>query len=167
MHDELFYKAVSEFHILTGIVALFVGPFQFIPYIRRRWLSLHRLCGRAYVGVVLASAPLAFVVSFHSPLPWAVAGTAVQSVCWFVTTLAAYRSIRKLKINEHRRWMVLSFSLTLAAPVLRLGIVALEKLVGAHYQDNFDFYYPCLVWFSFLPFAAAVMFTRILHKSAS
>jgi uncharacterized membrane protein len=161
---ECLYNLVNKVHIVAGVVALFVGPWQFVPYIRRRWITFHRLSGRVYVLAVLISGPLAFVVSFHSPAAWAVAGTAIQSVLWFVTTLAAYRSIKCLRIDAHRRWMMLSYSLTLTAPTVRIGIVVLERIFMIDYQGDFEYYYALLVWFSFLPLLIAWVYINFCPK---
>lgn len=97
-------------------------------------------------------------------MAWVVAGTAIQSALWLFTTAAAYRSIRSLRIDAHRRWMILSFSLTLAAPAVRIGIVVLEQLLKIDYQKNFEFYYTLLVWFSFLPFLIAWVYIKFRPK---
>jgi Predicted membrane protein (DUF2306) len=39
------------------------------------------------------------------------------------TTLTAFRAIRRGRVAEHRRWMVLSFALTLSAVTLRVSLL--------------------------------------------
>lgn len=46
-------------HGIPGALALFLGIFQFSSRIRRRYLPVHRVMGRIYVGCVAVAAPAA------------------------------------------------------------------------------------------------------------
>lgn len=37
------------FHFTAAATTLFLGPIQFIPYIRKRYLKFHRTAGRIYI----------------------------------------------------------------------------------------------------------------------
>src|SRR5665213_2746820 len=43
-------------HAVCGIAAFIIGPFQFSSRLRRRYLKLHRVLGRVYVGSVFIAA---------------------------------------------------------------------------------------------------------------
>lgn len=154
------YSLIEMVHIITGVVTFFVGPWQFIPWIRRHALNFHRLMGKTYILCVCVSAPTGLIISFKTDLALAAAGTAVQSVLWFWFTWLAYQNIRAKRIARHQRWMMRSYALVLAAPVLRLYIVILESFPYTDYTSNFDFWYPLFVWLSFLPWLAAEFFIR-------
>jgi hypothetical protein len=42
-------------HVLSGILALLVGPFQFVGRIRRRFLRVHRFLGAVYIASATGS----------------------------------------------------------------------------------------------------------------
>jgi len=37
-------------HVLCGMLALLIGPFQFVRRLRRRFVRVHRACGAVYVA---------------------------------------------------------------------------------------------------------------------
>ena len=150
-----------EIHIIFGMFTFFIGPLQFIPYLRTHFLKLHRLLGKAYFFSVLIAGTTGFAISFHTPLAWAAAGTAVQCILWLLFTGLAFMRIMKKDIASHRRWMLRSYMLVLAAPFLRLSIAALENFTTIDYMAHFELLYPLLVWVSFLPLLIAEGCIRI------
>jgi predicted membrane protein DUF2306 len=50
-------------HGIPGALALFLGIFQFSSRLRRRYLQVHRVMGRIYVGCVALAAPAAVIVA--------------------------------------------------------------------------------------------------------
>lgn len=154
------YSFIEIVHIITGVITFFVGPWQFIPWIRKNAVNLHRLLGKTYILCVLVSAPTGLVISFKTDLAMAAAGTAVQSVLWFWFTWLAYQNIRAKRIAQHQRWMMRSYALVMAAPMLRIFIVIFEAVTQVSYKTHFDFLYPLFVWLSFLPLGAAEIFIR-------
>ena len=49
-------EAILGLHIVGGMLALLLGPWQFVSGVRTRWPHLHRLMGRGYVAGVGAGA---------------------------------------------------------------------------------------------------------------
>lgn len=76
----------------------------------------------------------AFVMSFFSSVGFSgFFGFGSLAVVWVLTTLTAYRAIRRRDVASHRAWMMRSFALTYAAPTLRmwLGVlIAPQVLLG-------------------------------------
>ena len=152
------YGLPYQIHIIAGMVSFFIGPIQFISFIRQKWVSFHRLFGTMYLVCVVLSATTGFAISFHTPLKWAAAGTSIQCLLWLLSTVLAYWFIKQKEYYQHRKWMVRSFGILLAAPALRLEIIILERVLGINYQNNFDYCYPLLVWLSFFPFVFFELF---------
>jgi uncharacterized membrane protein len=50
-------------HGVPGVLALFLGVFQFSTRLRQRYLKLHRVMGRIYVGTAVISKPVAIAVA--------------------------------------------------------------------------------------------------------
>ena len=105
-------------HIVGGMLALLLGPFQFWSGLRRRALRFHRWTGRVYVlGIVLAAGS-AFRLSFFIPPSdggW-VAGLSLFALAavWLTSAAMAIRSIRNGRVETHKEWMIRSYVLTFA-----------------------------------------------------
>ena len=131
-------------HIGGAVTALLLGSLQFIPALRR--VPSHRWVGRVYVmaGLVGGGAGLILAPgSFAGPI--ASVGFCSLAVIWIVVTLMGWRAAMQGRFVEHRRWMIRSWALTLAAVTLRIYL----PLVGA-----FDL--TLLPWYRAISFLAWV-----------
>ena len=108
-------------HVAAAATALLLGPAQFFPRLRARYLPLHRWTGRVYVlgcavggvsGLVLAFGASTGIVS--------TAGFGLLSAVWLVSTWMAWRRAVQRRLPDHRAWVIRSFALTLAAVTLRI-----------------------------------------------
>jgi uncharacterized membrane protein len=115
------YLTLLRLHIAGGMGALLAGPWQFSRWLRARALNFHRWLGRFYLLEVALGSAAGFAMSVVSRggLPTHL-GFGILAVLWFSTGLQAYRMIRQGKIEQHRRWMIRNFALTLAAVTLRI-----------------------------------------------
>ncbi|MEO1008277.1 MAG: DUF2306 domain-containing protein [Planctomycetota bacterium] len=135
-------------HIFGAMVTLLLGPWQFLPAIRRRWRAAHRWMGRAYLGLgVLVGGGAGLILSFSAfgGLPSRI-GFATLAVAFLLTGAAALSAILDRDAVAHRRWMVRNFALALAAVTLRIQLG-----LGAASGIPFEVYYPWLAWTSWLP----------------
>jgi len=116
-------------HGVPGALALFLGVFQFSSRLRRRYLQLHRVMGRIYVGSVAISAPVAIVVSISLPIPTLTMASVIQAVGWLMTTATALYCVRTGRIQQHREWMMRSYPFAAMFVVVRviLAIPAIER----------------------------------------
>jgi uncharacterized membrane protein len=111
-------------HTTFGGLALLLGPWQFIGRLRRRYFRAHRRMGRCYVLCCLIAGVAAYPVAFGTLAgPVAAWGFSGMATAWLATTLLAFVAIRRGRVAEHRRWMVLSFALTLSAVTLRVSLL--------------------------------------------
>jgi len=102
-------------HIVGGLLALLMGPFQFWSGLRRRALSFHRWTGRLYLaGVVLAAVPTFHLVFYIPPSDggW-VAGSSLVTLAlvWLASSAMALRSILNGQVEIHKEWMIRSYVL--------------------------------------------------------
>jgi len=118
-------------HMFAACIALVLGPWQFIPWIRAR-RRLHRTIGRVYlmVGVVPAAIAAVPVALLSGRLLTAI-GLTIPAVLWLVTGALAYRAVRRQDYSSHQDWMTRNYALTFLAvtsrilvPVLLLGGIA-------------------------------------------
>jgi uncharacterized membrane protein len=100
-------------HGLGGTLALTLGALQFSTRFRQRYLRLHRLAGRIYIGAACVTAPVAIWIAFIAS-PWfLIPFTVLQATTWVLFTLVAYRCIRRRDIRAHREWMMRSYAVVL------------------------------------------------------
>ena len=106
-------------HGVPGALALVLGLFQFSSRLRQRYLQLHRVMGRIYVGCVVISAPSAVAVSFALPHVTLTMASVIQSVGWILTTATGLYCVRTGRIQQHREWMMRSYPFAMVFIVVR------------------------------------------------
>jgi uncharacterized membrane protein len=150
-------------HVLSGILALLIGPFQFVGRLRRRFVRVHRFMGATYVasatalgvtGLILA--PTAYTGLVAS------AGFTVLDLAMLFTTFTAVRMIVAGQYGDHRRWMIRSFSLIMAGVMLRLWTLIYGGLAAVGIVDfSFETAYAAIAWLCWVPnLMLAIWFTR-------
>lgn len=108
-------------HLGGGLVALAVGAWQMNARLRSRFVEFHRWMGRTYVIAVLIGGLGALRMAAASQQGWAThLGFGLLALLWLLSTTRAYIAIRSRAEARHRRWMIRSYSLTLAAVTLRI-----------------------------------------------
>jgi uncharacterized membrane protein len=109
-------------HIVGAMLAVILGPFQFLPGIRsRRFLNVHRWLGRTYLIAVLVGGlgGLYMARLSYGGLPTHL-GFASLGILWLFSGWQAYRHIRRREIELHREWMMRNYALTFAGVMLRV-----------------------------------------------
>jgi len=124
-----FLRQLLIAHALTGLVALAIGPFQFLPRLRGSRPVLHRMLGRVYLTAILFSGLSGLWLAFHTTGGFAAtSGFFFLSIGWLLTGALAWRAALKRDFSAHRAWMMRSYALTFAAVTLRiylgLGVAA-------------------------------------------
>jgi hypothetical protein len=140
-------------HVLSGIIALIVGPWQFVAGIRRRFVRVHRFMGAVYVASALALglSGLVFVPTAYTGAI-AVAGFTLLDLAMLFTTATALRMIVARRVADHRRWMIRSFSLILAGVMLRVESMIYDGLHSAGVVDfSFETAYAGIAWLCWVP----------------
>ena len=147
-------------HVAGGVTALALGPWQFLGGLRESRPRVHRWTGRLYLAAVAIGSVGGFYMAW---LSWggAVAhvGFALLAIAWALSSSLAYRAARARDFTAHRRWMVRSYALTLAAVTLRLWLSALTG-AGVPFFEA----YAAVAWLSWLPNLAAVEVFRKFRR---
>lgn len=127
VHD-LVWRPVFYVHIVSGMLCIATGPFQFLPFLRKRYPAWHRMAGKLYVGAILfAAGPTGLYMAFFATGGfWSGTGFFTLSLFWWATTFVAYRTIIQGNVARHRRFMAYSFALTFSAVTLRLWVPLLS-----------------------------------------
>ncbi|MBA3664256.1 MAG: DUF2306 domain-containing protein [Bacteroidetes bacterium] len=124
------WRTAFYIHIFGGMLAIALGPFQFVKAFRKRNLNFHRLTGKIYIGAILfIAAPTGLYMAFYANGGfYSTLGFLLMSVLWFYTTYMALHTIKKKQIQNHSNWMVRSYAMTFAAVTLRLWVPFLSLL---------------------------------------
>nr|WP_240548376.1 DUF2306 domain-containing protein [Paenibacillus lignilyticus] len=117
-------------HISFAFVALLTGWSQFVGYIRKRYPRVHRLLGRAYVGSVFLSGILSLVVILYVEEFTKAVSFLVLTGLWLFTSWKGYRTAVHRRFDEHRKWMIRSYGITLVAVCARLAVPLLLLTYG-------------------------------------
>jgi uncharacterized membrane protein len=142
-------KAALMTHIFGGGTALLIGPFQFLPALRRKkWLNLHRWLGRIYLLGILSGGVGGLYMArlAHGGIVSQI-GFAMLAVLWLTTGYLAYQRIRARDIKAHERWMKRNFALTFAAVMLRVWLPILAFAVGLEFTTA----YIIVAWLCWVP----------------
>lgn len=132
-------------HVVSSVVALLVGPLQFVRSLRTRWPSLHRGTGWAYVFACAVSAPSGFVLALGSSAgPIAGGGFLIVAVLTAVFTWLALRAAIDRRFDDHRDWMLRSYAVLAGGITLRLMLPLALQVLG------YDFFpaYRTISWLS-------------------
>lgn len=137
------HYALLVTHIFTALIALVLGPLQFIPAIRTH-RHIHRTIGRLYLlAGVLPSALTAIPVALLSGRLITQIGLTIPAILWLITGALAYRAARRHDYTRHQNWMMRNYALTFLAvtsrilvPLLLLAQIPFTTLSFGSIGDN-------------------------------
>jgi uncharacterized membrane protein len=131
-------------HLILGFVVLVCAPFQFIPVIRKRWISFHRWNGRVWLicGAITAftGAFIGIVWPFTGHQGFGLVQTAINALIGPYTLFClfkAYSSIRARNFGSHREFMIRSFALMLGVASQRVLTMVIMPLTGLGLESVF------------------------------
>ncbi|MFD2872241.1 DUF2306 domain-containing protein [Mucilaginibacter ximonensis] len=117
------HQCITYIHIIAGALFVSLGPFQFIPQIRRSYLSYHRFAGWLFIAAAFVIGCSALALPFVIKLIGGFNEGAATVFFGFIFLLYAFNAIRsvvKKDIDAHREWMIRTFILGLAVVTIRL-----------------------------------------------
>lgn len=104
-------------HGVFGAVTLLLIFMQFNDGLRARFLTLHRVCGRIYIGAVFVAGPFGvYLAQLDKSIGYTFAFTLATTVLvtlWMFATAMALWCIRTRRIDQHRQWMTRSVAMAL------------------------------------------------------
>lgn len=116
------YKIAFFTHVYTSIFLMIFGAIQFSNYIQKKYVKLHQISGRFYVGILLLlSGPSGLIMSYYAN-----GGLVAQisflllSGFWMLFTFLSFYFVLKRQLIKHQKFAIRSFALTLSAISLRL-----------------------------------------------
>ncbi|MDP4162152.1 MAG: DUF2306 domain-containing protein [Bacillota bacterium] len=128
-NDQFSYTLWSAFfypHILLGITALAIGPFQLSKNGRKK-LSLHKILGRIYAASIFLNVlAVPYISLFATGGMGSTIAFLVLDVFWFTTTFMGILRIYQRNIASHQRWMQRSYAVTLVFVSFRFIVTLLS-----------------------------------------
>ena len=112
-------------HLAAGFLFMVLGPVQFWPAVRNRFLGYHRWSGRVWMIASLIGAGSAIVFVDRLPVFGNLSANiaVVIGTTLFVASLAqGYRAIRRRDITRHREWMIRAMAIGLGISTFRVLI---------------------------------------------
>ena len=140
-------------HIVGAMIAMMIGPFQFIEVLRQRHVTLHRFLGTTYLFGCAAGGLGGLYMAFfaHGGFPTGL-GFGFLAITWMTCGTMALSRVRSGQFAAHREWMVRSYALTLAAFTLRVWLPIHGVLLGTGAIDvPFTDAYITVAWLSWVP----------------
>ena len=122
-YSEYFWprRAGLILHLAGGLLAITAGLVQIWLGLTNRVSTLHRVLGKVYGSAVLIGSVGGFYLALTIPahLPYKV-GLLGLNTAWLITTGMAIYAIRTRRIQQHREWMLRSYTVTFAFVTYRL-----------------------------------------------
>jgi uncharacterized membrane protein len=146
-------------HMLGGTFALVLGPMQFWPFLRNRYMGLHGVSGKIYMAGIALIGLSAGRLSFISSCVPCRISLFLLTVFTVLSTFFAWIAIKQRNIKVHRQMMVRSYICVLAFVFVRVNdIISLDFLFGTIEDNTFRRVVQEYFW-SFVPliFAEIIM----------
>ncbi|WP_380279464.1 DUF2306 domain-containing protein [Kitasatospora purpeofusca] len=142
----LAHRVPLTLHVGGGVLAILLGPWQFLPRLRARRPGPHRLTGRLYLLAVLASGTGGLLLAPSGMVgPVAPIGFTALAVLLLLSSALAWRAALRRDPARHRAWATRSFALILAAATLRVWLPVMD-LAGVPFEQA----YATAAWTSWL-----------------
>jgi uncharacterized membrane protein len=122
------HPSLTLAHIIPGLAFVVLGPFQFMPGLRKRRPTLHRWMGRIFLADALIIGITALIMSPAMAIGGIIetAATFVFGVLFLFCLGKGLIAIRARRIAEHRRWMIRSYA-------IGLGVATVRPIVGVFF----------------------------------
>ncbi len=127
------YPWIIISHIIFGSVFNLLGPFQFVPVIRRRWPRMHRMMGRIFIISGLLTVLGAIWMNQFFPAYGGIlkyTSILIFGIAMLATMFIAVRAILRRDIVMHRKWMIRTFAIGLGVSVQRLILLPYFAMFG-------------------------------------
>lgn len=160
VQEEFWYKFSLRTHIVFGLVAILLGPFQFIDSIRLKNAIVHKslgyiysvsVCFSAVTGLIVAQFPMGGIVSRL--------GFSTLAIFWLYSLCKSISAILRQDLSTHRKWMFINYGLTFAAIPQRTLL-----LVPLIFEIDFMNIYRLSAW---LPWMMNALIAVLIHKNVT
>jgi len=128
--SDYFWMTFFYLHIVFGGLSLFIGWIQFLPKIRIQRPKIHRTVGKVYIlSVFFSSISAIYLGFFANEGIISSVGFISLGIVWLASTLLAFYEIKRWRINEHQKWMIISYAACFSAVTLRIYMPILNNFL--------------------------------------
>ncbi len=136
-------------HLVPGFLFMVLGPIQFWPAVRNRWIRFHRFSGRVWMIAALVGVTTALLFVGVLPVFGNFSTQVVvvfASVMFLICLATGYVRIRQGRIAQHREWMIRTFAIGLGISTFR---VILPFLMMPPLRATFPEAWNTVIWLGF------------------
>jgi uncharacterized membrane protein len=130
---------VMLLHVVPGLLFLMFGILQFMPWIRRKYIKLHRFNGWVLAVAAIVSGLFGVIAIFQLP-PIIVGlnrpGFYLAGVLLIVFVAMGIYRIKTKNIIEHRKWMIRAFVVGFA--IVNTRVYAIILVITMEYYRSHD-----------------------------
>lgn len=145
--DEWYWLAAFYIHISSAVLVIAAGLTQFSKTLMFSYPKWHRNIGKMYVFLVLfVAGPSGLLMAFYGNGGfWARCAFVFQALFWWGLTYKAYATIREGAVQQHGKYMIRSYAMTLSAISLRAAtyVVSDWKLRNGIVCPNSSYHLVC------------------------
>jgi uncharacterized membrane protein len=151
-----FIRTTLIIHASFSGLALLLTPIQFSSRIRRRWMRVHRVCGRISFGAIMIGALSGLVIAqvSYAGLNGTI-GFSLLALVWLTCAVRAIAAARQGDIATHREWAFRTIAMTYAAVTLRIWLIVMIAMqrpgIAVTPEEAFDNAYPFVPFLSWVP----------------
>ena len=127
------YKVAMLGHLAAVLPAGFLAVFQFVPIIRYKAIIIHRLAGYISLLLLFVSTAFAFVL-MRRTMGGDIsiqAGVVFLGALTLVSVTIAWFNIKKLQIDQHRKWMLRTWFYASSIITLRIVMIVTAQIISA------------------------------------
>ncbi len=134
-------------HAFFGMIALALGPFQFLGAGRLHRPRFHRMTGRVYLSSAMLTGLAGLYMSIYSFGGWVThLGFGLLAAGLLLSSTMAWSRVRRGDFAGHRAWVIRGFALLFSAVTLRAWLPMLVIGLGA-----FDPAFRIVSWLCWVP----------------
>ncbi|KAK1235624.1 hypothetical protein PQX77_001143 [Marasmius sp. AFHP31] len=127
------YKVAMLAHLGAILPAGFLAAFQFVPVIRYKAIIVHRLAG--YISLLGLFVGVAFALvlmrrSYGGDISIQAGAVALAALSLSSATIAWF-NIKKLQIDQHRKWMLRTWFYASSIITLRIVMIITARVISA------------------------------------
>ena len=159
--SNLTWKITFHIHIISAGIALSIGWIQFVPKIRNKYMSFHKIIGNTYfISAIISSLASIFISFYATGGKIQIIGFTILGIIWFYTALMGFFYIKCEEFKLHQKMTVFSYSACFSGVTLRIWLPLLEL-----FFDDFNTTYATVAWLCWIPnLIVAFIINNSLHN---
>lgn len=128
---------LAYLHLFTGLIFLITGAYQFIPFFRNNFWSIHRIVGKIFLICSLFLSTSALLLGIFFPFGnWMETLTTIGFGGFLLLgTYKAFVHAVQREFKDHRNWVLRVYFVSLSVASIRIITALLMLYTGKQLQD--------------------------------